>query len=203
MARPVDPEKRQAIMLAAKKMIERNGYQSAKIAQIASEAGVAAGTVYLYFDSKEAIAAALAADFFEQAAAITSNYVPHLMEPNGIENYIDAVVQFATTEKCILAQIRPNPTLAKEDEYSREKRRELQGQLSDYLQTLMNEGVIDVYDPKGLASIIFGIMHSIIMGSVVFEDFALSVYKETAAKLLRKALTPSAEFGLQHIEETK
>jgi AcrR family transcriptional regulator len=190
MARPVDPEKRQAIMFAAKKIITRDGYQSAKIAQIAAEAGVAAGTVYLYFDSKEAIAAALASDFFEQAGAITSKYVPLLMEPNGIENYIGAVVEFATTEKCILAQIRPNLQTA-EDDYSRQKRRELQGQMSSHLQELMDKGIIETYDPKGLSSIIFGIMHSIIMGSVVFEDFPLNVYTETAARLLRKALKPA------------
>jgi len=180
-------------MHAAKKMIERDGYQSAKIAEIAAEAGVAAGTVYLYFDSKEAIAAALASDFFEQAGGLTTKYVPLLMEPNGIENYIDAVVAFATTEKCILAQIRPsNPTMA-DDDYSKQKRRELQGQMSTILKRLMDEGVIERYDPIGLSSIIFGIMHSIVMGSVVFEDFPLTVYKETAAMVLRKALHPAAK----------
>jgi AcrR family transcriptional regulator len=189
MARPVDPEKRQAIMFAAKKIIERDGYQSAKIAQIAAEAGVAAGTVYLYFDSKEAIAAALASDFFQKAAALTSKHVPLLMEENGIENYIDAVVEFASTEKCMLAQIKTNPTLA-DDDYSIKKRRELHGQMAELLQRLMDKNVIERYDPVGLGSIIFGIMHSIIMGSVVFEDFPLKIYKETAAQLLRKSLKP-------------
>ncbi len=190
MARPVDPEKRQAIMLAAKKIIERDGYQSAKIAQIAAEAGVAAGTVYLYFESKEAIATALASDFFEQAGAITDKYVPLIMEPNGVENYIDAVVGFATTEKGILAQIRPNPTMC-DDDYSIQKRRELQKQMAAHLQDLMDKGIIETYDPIGLGSIIFGIMHSIIMGSVVFEDFPLNKYKETAARVLRKAMNPT------------
>lgn len=190
MARPVDPEKRQAIMLAAKKIIERDGYQSAKIAQIAAEAGVASGTVYLYFESKEAIATALASDFFEQAGAITDKYVPLIMEPNGVENYIDAVVGFATTEKGILAQIRPNPTMC-DDDYSIQKRRELQKQMAAHLQNLMDKGIIETYDPIGLGSIIFGIMHSIIMGSVVFEDFPLNKYKETAARVLRKAMNPT------------
>ena len=177
-------------MLAAKKIIERDGYQSAKIAQIAAEAGVAAGTVYLYFESKEAIATALASDFFEQAGAITDKYVPLIMEPNGVENYIDAVVGFATTEKGILAQIRPNPTMC-DDDYSIQKRRELQKQMAAHLQDLMDKGIIETYDPIGLGSIIFGIMHSIIMGSVVFEDFPLNKYKETAARVLRKAMNPT------------
>src|SRR5689334_10240593 len=104
MARPVDPEKRSAILQAAKKIILRNGYGSAKIAQIATEAGVASGTVYLYFESKEAIADAIAADFFQRAAALTEQFVPKIVEKNGIEKYIDAVVRFAASEKGILEQ---------------------------------------------------------------------------------------------------
>ena len=189
MARPIDPEKREAIMQAAKKIITRDGYQSAKIAQIASEAGVAAGTVYLYFDSKEAIAAALASDFFEAASALTRKHAPRLMEPNGVEDYIDAVVEFAISEKAILEQLKPNPKMA-EDPYSKQKRRELQLQMTALLQELMDNGTIDSYDPKGLASLIFGIMHSIVMGVVVFQDYPLSVYRETGSKILRKALKP-------------
>jgi len=189
MARPVDPEKRAAILQAAKLIISRDGYQAAKIAQIAQEAGVASGTVYLYFDSKEAIAAALSHDFFERASALTRKHAPLLMHPNGIEEYIDAVVEFATAEKTILEQLKPNPKMA-EDEYSKTKRRELQDQMIEILQEQMDKGVIDKFDPKGLASMIFGIIHSVVMGVVVFKDYPLSVYRETAAKILRKALKP-------------
>ncbi len=189
MARPVDPEKRSAILQAAKKIILQNGYGSAKIAQIATEAGVASGTVYLYFESKEAIADALAADFFERAAALTEQNVPKIIEKNGIEKYIDAVVQFAISEKGILEQIRPDPRLA-EDEASKTKRLQLHEQMARLLTALMDEGKIQRYNPMILGSIIFGIMHSIIMGSVIFEDQPLAEYKKTAADLLRKALMP-------------
>jgi len=191
MARPIDPEKRAAILQAAKMIIERDGYQSAKIAQIAAEAGVAAGTVYLYFDSKEAIAAALASEFFELASALTRKHAPQLTEPDGVENYIDAVVEFAIANKALLEQLKPNPKMA-EDEYSKEKRRELQGQMISMLQDQMDKGIIDSYDPRGLASLIFGIMHSVVMGVVVFKDYPREIYRETAAKILRKALQPSA-----------
>lgn len=45
-------EKRAAILDAAQAVIARHGYHSAQIARIAAEAGVAAGTVYLYFKNK-------------------------------------------------------------------------------------------------------------------------------------------------------
>lgn len=46
-------EKYQAIIEAAVKVISTNGYRNAPVNKIARAAGVAGGTVYLYFDSKE------------------------------------------------------------------------------------------------------------------------------------------------------
>ena len=48
-------DKREAILRAATRTFARNGYFNSKVADIASAAGVADGTVYLYFKSKEEI----------------------------------------------------------------------------------------------------------------------------------------------------
>src|SRR5919199_1812711 len=48
-------DKREAILRAATKVFARNGYFNSKVADIARAAGVADGTVYLYFKSKEEI----------------------------------------------------------------------------------------------------------------------------------------------------
>lgn len=48
-------DKREAILRAAIVVFAHNGYFNSKVADIASEAGVADGTVYLYFKSKEEI----------------------------------------------------------------------------------------------------------------------------------------------------
>ena len=54
-ARPVITDKRVAILRAAIKVFARNGYFNSKVSDIASEAGIADGTVYLYFKSKEEV----------------------------------------------------------------------------------------------------------------------------------------------------
>src|ERR671933_2789622 len=48
-------DKREAIMRAATKVFARSGYFNSKVADVAREAGVADGTGYLYFKSKEEI----------------------------------------------------------------------------------------------------------------------------------------------------
>jgi TetR/AcrR family fatty acid metabolism transcriptional regulator len=53
--RPAVNDKREAILRAATQVFARNGYFNSKVADIAKAAGVADGTVYLYFKSKEEI----------------------------------------------------------------------------------------------------------------------------------------------------
>jgi TetR/AcrR family fatty acid metabolism transcriptional regulator len=53
--RTVIPDKREAILKAAAKVFASKGFFNSKVADIASAAGVADGTVYLYFKSKDDI----------------------------------------------------------------------------------------------------------------------------------------------------
>ena len=48
-------DKRELILGAATKVFARSGYFNSKVADIAAEAGIADGTVYLYFKSKDEI----------------------------------------------------------------------------------------------------------------------------------------------------
>ncbi|MBS1718805.1 MAG: TetR/AcrR family transcriptional regulator [Armatimonadetes bacterium] len=54
-AKAVVLDKREAILRAAIKVFANRGYFSSKVADIAGEAGIADGTVYLYFKSKDDI----------------------------------------------------------------------------------------------------------------------------------------------------
>lgn len=59
MARRRSDDKRQRILQAAVKVFARKGYFAAKVAEIARKAGVADGTIYLYFRNKEDILVSL------------------------------------------------------------------------------------------------------------------------------------------------
>src|SRR2546428_1819107 len=50
-----DPEKPQQIIEAAIRVFARTGYYSSRVSDIAREAGIASGTIYLYFKTKEEI----------------------------------------------------------------------------------------------------------------------------------------------------
>src|SRR6266446_2512768 len=67
--RPAIADKRSAILRAAIRVFANNGYFNSKVADIASEAGVADGTVYLYFKSKEEILHSIFDRSMEEAIA--------------------------------------------------------------------------------------------------------------------------------------
>src|SRR5467141_2818201 len=50
-----DPDKPQQIIDAAIRVFARNGYYNSRVSDIAREAGIASGTIYLYFRTKDEI----------------------------------------------------------------------------------------------------------------------------------------------------
>jgi len=81
-----DPEKPQQIIEAAVRVFARKGYFNSRVSDIAREAGIAAGTIYLYFDTKEEILVTL---FREKMAA-----------------FVEAVRQAIAEERDAVAKLR-------------------------------------------------------------------------------------------------
>jgi TetR/AcrR family fatty acid metabolism transcriptional regulator len=65
-----DSDKHQQIIEAAVRVFARNGYYNSRVSDIAREAGVASGTIYLYFKTKDEILVTL---FREKMATWVSN----------------------------------------------------------------------------------------------------------------------------------
>jgi TetR/AcrR family transcriptional regulator, fatty acid metabolism regulator protein len=79
--RPVVTDKREAILRAAIRVFAHNGYFNSKVADIASEAGVADGTVYLYFKSKEEILHSIFDRSMEEAIAAGKKQLEQTTDP--------------------------------------------------------------------------------------------------------------------------
>src|ERR671939_1743691 len=74
-------DKREAILRAATKVFAHNGYFNSKVADIAREAGVADGTVYLYFKSKEDILHSIFDRSVEEALEAARKQIKEVADP--------------------------------------------------------------------------------------------------------------------------
>ena len=74
-------DKRVAILRAATVVFARNGYFNSKVSDIAREAGIADGTVYLYFKSKEEILHSIFDRSVEEALGAAKERVQRISDP--------------------------------------------------------------------------------------------------------------------------
>ena len=74
-------DKREAILRAATRVFANNGYFNSKVADIAREAGVADGTVYLYFKSKEDILHSIFDRSVEEALDAARKQIERVEDP--------------------------------------------------------------------------------------------------------------------------
>ena len=72
--------KRERILDAAIKVFAAEGFYNAKVSQIAHEAGVADGTIYLYFKSKDDLLISLFEDRMEHVNANLREAIEHRVD---------------------------------------------------------------------------------------------------------------------------
>jgi len=98
-----DPEKPQQIIDAAIRVFARTGYYNSRVSDIAREAGIASGTIYLYFKTKEEILVTL---FREKMAG----FVAHQRREMAGES--DPVVRIRRLVGVHFGVLEQNPELA-------------------------------------------------------------------------------------------
>jgi TetR/AcrR family fatty acid metabolism transcriptional regulator len=98
-----DSDKHQQIIEAAVRVFARNGYYNSRVSDIAREAGVASGTIYLYFKTKDEILVTL---FREKMAA----WVTHVRD--AIADEPDPVAKIRRLVALHFSVLEKDPALA-------------------------------------------------------------------------------------------
>ncbi len=186
MSRKIDPAKRESILSAGRIIFLRDGYASAKMTDIAAEAGVAPGTVYLYFDSKEELATAIGQDFFGRLSNGFTHVIKKLDKPSGIDDLVEWALRIGTEERDLLALIKmqlPHPKTDCDDG----PRSQFLRELAQSLERLQTKEHARQYDPLALASVVMCVLQGLTM-TCVFSDTDTKQMKIAAIKVLQHAL---------------
>ncbi len=88
-------EKFEMILDAAEKVIAENGFHGSQVSKIAKEAGVADGTIYLYFKKKEDILISL---FEDRLGKLVALFNDHIQESNTAAEALHKVCEIHFTE---------------------------------------------------------------------------------------------------------
>ncbi len=132
-------DKHQRIIGAATRIFARKGFFQAKVSDIAREAGVADGTIYLYFDNKDDILISL---FEEQMKAVLDNMIRKLAKES---DPVKKLQQFALTH---LRLIEENKSVAEiiqvelrqSSRFMKEYKNERFAQYLDLIADIIREG---------------------------------------------------------------
>jgi AcrR family transcriptional regulator len=185
MGRTLDVAKKAAIFNAANNIFSRDGYAEAKMTDIAAEAGVAPGTLYLYFENKEALANAIGDEFFSRVIDEFGNLIENIEDPEGIAAVVDYAAEVAFRYKDVLAMVKERHRVRDEKKRG-EKKHRFVSRLSEALQKLISQGTIRPYDDiNTLAEMVLAIMRRLIMSQAVFGDENIDSLKAGAVLILQ------------------
>jgi TetR/AcrR family fatty acid metabolism transcriptional regulator len=188
-----DPEKRKRILQAAIQTFGRRGFHEARIAQIASAAGVAEGTVYLYFKNKEDLLGVVFEEKMEEllseGRAIRESAAPLRDRLCGVlDVHISALADDRDLASVFQIELRRSARLV--ERFSRSK-------LVEYfrlLESLLKEGIVNGelrsgLDPRLAVRVLFGAADEIL------SEWLLSEEKKPAATGAQLVDTLLAGFG--------
>ena len=155
-------EKRHRILDAAVLEIARRGYQATTVAMIARRAGVADGTIYLYFEGKEHILVSI----FEQAMGrFIAEGRARLREVEGAEAKLGSIVDLhlglvgQDRDLAIITQVELRHSLHFMEALSRAQVGEYLAVLAEVVDEGRREGVFrEDVDPVFAAKAIFGVL---------------------------------------------
>jgi TetR/AcrR family fatty acid metabolism transcriptional regulator len=190
--------RRESIIQAAIEVFSKKDFQSASISEIAQRAGVADGTIYQYFKSKEELFFSIP---MEKTKEFRSQLDLHLEGISGAFNKIRKFVWYflyffktnSEYARILLLEMRVSKSFVKTETYDFLK--QSVGQVMNIILEGQNEGIIrkDV-DPYVLRHLILGILeHMVSRWLLKGEKYDLLEHHQEVSQILIDGLKTPAE----------
>ena len=167
-------DKRERILTAAERIFARRGFFAAKVSDVAKEAGVADGTIYLYFKSKDDLLISLFERRMQQVTDTLRTAVTGIKSPRDqlktfIKTYLQLVHDEPTAAEVLTIELRQSSKFMKEYENP---------QFADFLRLLggiiaaaQESGELDASIPAHVAArMIFGMLDELALAWVLAKQ---------------------------------
>jgi AcrR family transcriptional regulator len=156
--RPPDrPDRRESILDAALRCFVERGFFGTAIPEIAAAAGISTGTIYHYFDSKEALVNALYRMWKQRIAQRVFMTFPQTAPPRTqFQVMWNEMVAFAMTEKTAFAFIELHNHASYLDAENLAIDRNIKDFARGVIQRAQNDGLLKRVDASVLMELVFG-----------------------------------------------
>jgi TetR/AcrR family fatty acid metabolism transcriptional regulator len=167
-------DKRERILTAAERIFARRGFFAAKVSDVAKEAGVADGTIYLYFKSKDDLLISLFERRMQQVNDLLREAVADIKSPREqlrafIKTYLQLIHDEPIAAEVLTIELRQSSKFMKEYENP---------QFADFLRLLggiiaaaQDKGELDGSIPAHVAArMIFGVLDELALAWVLAKQ---------------------------------
>ncbi len=185
--------KRERILRASVDVFARTGYFNAKVSEIARAAGVADGTIYLYFEGKEDL---LITVFREQSRVFLAGLREELARHERADAKIRAVVRYhletigADRPLAVVLQVELRQSLKFVSLISHEELREYIEAIRAVVEQGVRERIFrEVPHRQMIANAIFGMLDELMTTWILSEkEYAPAEHAETVAAFILRGL---------------
>jgi len=191
--------KRRAILDAATELFARQGYENTTIADIAQAAGVAVGTVYLYFRNKHEIYASVSIDWVESIARVLQDptilALPIRQVPRAV---IEASFRICHDNNELMPLFQVDVQSAEEIWQHKIAEGSIAGAIDAFLQQAIAQGQLVLFDTQMYAKILFGMVHSVLYECYCIEHGENEeLYRERTIEVIERLFFgPSLSEGI-------
>ncbi len=206
MARIADPNLRQKILVAARQVFKNRGFAAARMSEIAERAGVAVGSIYLHFKTKEVLCAALSD---EMNRRVLNESLPLLLQPDparAIDEGIRAAFRIMAEESDLLSLLYLNIGFGPFESYEpTEIDMQVWQTFANNLKERMDAGVFRRYDPEKLSQLISHLVERTAVGCLVMGAGKFDDYADITVAFLQNALlvNPPVPEPKTHVKAAK
>jgi len=180
--------KRQAIIEAARNIFAMKGYEDTTIAEIAEEAGVAVGTVYLYFRNKREIYTSVSLDQMVAIAAVMEDprivTLPFEQVPRTI---IEAVFRLCHRNSKLMSLYKVDIQSEEELQQHKAAGEMMTKAIDNSLRQAIAQGQLMPFDTEMYAKILFGLVDSALYNCFCVEGGEREeIYRERTIEVIER-----------------
>lgn len=180
--------KRQAIIEASRKIFATKGYEDTTIAEIAEDAGIAVGTVYLYFRNKREIYTSVSLDQMVALAAVMEDprivTLPFEQVPRAI---IETIFRICHQNGRLMSLFKVDIQSQEEIQQHKTAEAVITNALDNFLRQAIAQGQLASFDTEMYAKILFGLVDSALYDCFCVEGGeGEELYRERTIEIIER-----------------